>query len=138
MSSAEKKRKLFLGGLLLLVLVDLLIQVWLVNRGMSNNQGFGWGLPFSLGWRGELRWPLIWVNVLSLVGIGWWYRSSTKEIEKLGLLMVILGGIVNLIMRLIWGEVVDYLCITGLCFNMADILIVVGVLLVIKDSRGKK
>lgn len=138
MSSAEKKRKLFLGGILLLVLVDLLIQVWLVNRGMSNNQGFGWGLPFSLGWRGELRWPLIWVNVLSLAGIGWWYRSSTKEIEKLGLLMVILGGIINLIMRLIWGEVVDYLCITGLCFNMADILIVVGVLLVIKDSRGKK
>ena len=134
-----KNRRLFLGGILLLILVDLLVQMWLVNQGMgSNNQGFGWGLPFSLGWQGELRWPLIWVSVLGLTGIGWWHRSSTKKIEKMGLLMVISGGVINLIMRLVWGQVVDYLCLTGLCFNVADILIVVGVLLVIKDSREKK
>lgn len=128
-----------MGGVLLLVLIDLLIQTWLVKRGMgNNNRGFGWGLPFSLGWQGELRWPLIWASVFGLAGVSWWYRSSIKEIEKLGLLMVILGGVINLIMRLVWGEVVDYLCITGLCFNMADILIVGGVLLVIKDSRKEK
>jgi len=52
--------------------------------------------------------------------------------------MVILGGVINLAMRLVWGEVIDYLCVAGLCFNMADILITGGVLLVIKDSIKEK
>lgn len=119
--------------------VDLLIQILLMSEnGGSKNRGFGWGLPFSLGWQGELRWSLVGLSVLGLLGVSWWYKSSKRSLERVGLLMVILGGVINLVMRLIWGEVVDYLCVAGLCFNMADILITGGVLLVVKDSIGEK
>lgn len=135
----KKKKNLFLGGMLLLGLIDLLIQIWLLSWGLSSkNQGFGWGLPFSLGWQGDLHWLLIIASVLGLIGLSYWYKLSVRGGEKQGLLMVILGGGVNLIMRLVWGEVADYLCVTGLCFNMADILITGGVLLVVKDSWREK
>ena len=139
MNLIDRKRKLFLKGSFVLALLDLLIQTWLMsqNRG-SGNKGFGWGLPFSLGWQGDLRWWLIGLSILGLIGIGWWYKTSKRSIERLGLLMVILGGVINLVMRLVWGEVMDYLCVAGLCFNMADILITGGVLLVIKDSIKEK
>ena len=138
-SLTKKKRNLFLGGALLLGLTDLVVQIWLLSRGLSSkNQGFGWGLPFSLGWQGELRWLLIGAGVLGLIGMGYWYKLSVRSGERQGLLMVMTGGVVNLIMRLIWGEVVDYLCVAGLCFNLADILITGGVLLVIKDTWKEK
>ena len=139
MNLIDRKRKLFLKGFFVLALLDLLIQTWLMSQDKgSGNKGFGWGLPFSLGWQGDLRWWLIGLSILGLIGIGWWYKTSKRSIERLGLLMVILGGIINLTMRLVWGEVMDYLCVAGLCFNMADILITGGVLLVIKDSIKEK
>lgn len=139
MSLIGDKKKFFLGGVWVLGMVDLLIQILLMSEnGGSKNKGFGWGLPFSLGWQGELRWSLVGLSVLGLLGVGWWYKSSKRGLERVGLLMVILGGVINLVMRFIWGEVVDYLCVAGLCFNLADILITGGVLLVIKDSIGEK
>ena len=138
-SLIRDKKKLFLGGVWVLGMADLLIQLLLMSQdGGSKNKGFGWGLPFSLGWQGELRWPLVGLSILGLLGIGWWYKISKRSMEKLGLLMVILGGVINLVMRLIWGEVMDYLCVVGLCFNVADILITGGVLLVIRDSIKEK
>ncbi len=139
MSLPKKRKNLFLKGMILLGLMDLLVQIWLLSQGLSSkNQGFGWGMPFSLGWQGDLRWLLIGASTLGLIGLGYWYKLSVKNKERQGLLMVMLGGAVNLIMRLIWGEVADYLCVAGLCFNMADILITGGVLLVIEDSWKKK
>lgn len=125
-------------GLFLLALIDFFWQ-W-KQKGLSGgeeNAGFGWGLPFSLGWQGDLRWSLVLLSALVWLGVFYWYFKSKKEGEKTGLLMLLLGGGVNLLMRLFWGKVIDYLCCWGLCFNLADILITGGVILVINSSWKK-
>lgn len=115
------------------------IDVWRqLTGGGQVNEGFGWGLPFSLGWQGEIGSWLTWVSLLVIGWLVYWWVKSEKQGEKIGLWWLILGGLVNWWVRFWRGGVVDYLCLTGLCFNLADILITGGFLLVVKENWWKK
>lgn len=61
---------------------------------------------------------------------------------KISLIMVISGGVSNLIDRLVRGNVVDYIDINAIIsypvFNIADVFIVLGVMLIIGYILRKK
>lgn len=123
-------------GVLFLILVDQITKLWANQAGLvSLNQGvaFGMSLPPVL---------LVMTTTLLLIGVGWgwwqWAKSNRNDhilaknqlLQLFSYAMILAGGISNLIDRLIWTGVRDWLPIplTSLHNNLADWLIVVGCL----------
>lgn len=69
-------------------------------------------------------------------------RNDINKLVKTSLVMVISGGVSNLIDRLVRGNVVDYIDINAIIsypvFNIADVFIVLGVMLIIGYILIKK
>ena len=65
---------------------------------------------------------------MTLVGREW--------MRNRGLMLVLLGGLANLFSRVAWGWVWDYIHFFGVWFNIADLLITVGVIFYILDEVG--
>lgn len=100
------------------------------GRGVSN-----WGLSFG-SWQG---WGLGVSSVAYLVYCLWILREvSTRRRVEVSYVLLVLGGGVNLVSRLIWGSVWDYICFPWLpfCFNLSDLLISLGVLSYILRVNG--
>lgn len=78
-----------------------------------------------------------WVSLLGWLGLGFWlikYRSKSKSIY-----LVIAGGLSNLLDRLFWGGVVDFISISPFpSFNLADMMITIGVLLIFYQELNLK
>ncbi|MCE7897900.1 MAG: hypothetical protein DPW11_01940 [bacterium] len=86
----------------------------MVNRGVA----FGWfsGLPF-------------WVGILSIILLVVVAVKTRELIARVGLGLMIIGGIMNTYQRVTMGVVVDNLPMFGLGYNnWADYLIFFGVL----------
>ena len=113
---------------LFLISLDQLLGLFLRHFSphiIYKNQGivFGWGENLPL-------WVL---TIASLIGLAFflWLLMKEKEwLGRLGLVGVIAGGLSNLVSRVVFGFVTDFIKISFWpAFNLADILIVVGVLL---------
>lgn len=108
-----------------LVGVDQTSKLWanhqgwaVINRGIS----FSW-----------LSGQISWLGILVLIAAGgfWWWRLLPKQ--RPAVILILAGAISNLIDRIVWGGVVDWLPIPflGLKNNLADWAIFIGVWLVI-------
>jgi len=97
--------------------------VFVQNRGVS----FGLlkaGSPWQVG-------ALCAFSFLLSLGMGVWYFRSAQRLSSLGLLLILAGALGNLLDRLLWGSVVDFVDIHwGIfhfpAFNVADSCITVG------------
>lgn len=106
-----------------------LIVVW--NRGIS------YGLfqqHTDLG-----RWILIVVSILASIGLGIWIRRTTARFLAASLGLIVGGAIGNVIDRLAYGAVFDFLQLhwgswSWYVFNVADAAIVAGVVGLLYDS----
>jgi signal peptidase II len=106
-----------------------LIVVW--NRGIS------YGLfqqHTDLG-----RWILIVISILASIGLGFWIRRTTGRLLAASLGLIAGGAIGNVIDRLAYGAVFDFLHLhwgswSWYVFNVADAAIVAGVLGLLYDS----
>ena len=90
------------------------------------------GMAFSLLSGKQLFLILATSAALLLVAYGLFFRSRGKHLQQAALLLVLGGGIGNLIDRVLAGEVVDYinlLLMRFAVFNFADICVCVGVAL---------
>ena len=90
------------------------------------------GMAFSLLSGRQLF--LIVATSAALILVAYWllFRSRNNRLQQAALILVLGGGIGNLIDRVLNGEVVDYinpLFIDFAVFNFADILVCVGVAL---------
>ena len=106
-----------------------LTMVW--NRGVS----FG-GLQAETEWA---RWALAGFSAVVAVLLILWARRAERPLLAVALGLVIGGAIGNLIDRVRFGAVADFLDVSGLgffpwVFNVADSAISVGVILLIADS----
>lgn len=105
---------LFLG------VVDFLCQWYfrLIDFGFENT-------GVSFGWLAGNRGGVLFWLLLMLI-FYWWMKAS-----NLGLFLVLVGGVVNMAQRSIWGSVWDFIpwSLLGFWNNGADILIFVGVIL---------
>lgn len=118
------------GGIEVSGLFDLTM-VW--NRGVS----FGLGQS-----EGIMRWVLVALTVAIAVGFAIWLFRAQRKLTAIALAMVVGGAIGNVIDRVVFGAVVDFLDFSGIwepyffnyIFNVADAAISVGAVLLFVDQ----
>lgn len=118
------------GGIEVSGVFDLTM-VW--NRGIS----FGLGQS-----EGIMRWLLVLMTIGIAVGFTVWLFRASRWLTGLALAMVIGGAFGNVIDRVVFGAVVDFLDFSGLwrpyffnyIFNIADAAISVGAVLLFVDQ----
>jgi signal peptidase II len=103
---------------------------------MVHNYGMSFGLLRDHDWG---RWLLIGFSILVVIGLSLWARKANKLLPALGIGMIIGAAIGNnLIDRVIYGYVVDFIDVSRLhfpwVFNVADSGINIGVALLLIDS----
>ncbi|QRM28606.1 signal peptidase II [Microvirga sp. VF16] len=106
-----------------------LIVVW--NRGIS------YGLFQQNSEIG--RWGLIILSILAAIGLSVWIRRTTAKLLAVSLGLIVGGAIGNVIDRLAYGAVFDFIQIhfgswSWYVFNVADAAIVAGVVGLLYDS----
>ena len=153
----KKVKKEFLPIIIIIILImlDQLAKV-LISNMLYNNSIFvikgilkltyieNTGGAFGIGENSTFIFIIINIIIISIL-IGFLIKKISKIdiTDIVSISMVISGGIGNLIDRIFRGYVIDYIDITPIfkypVFNFADILIVVGVLiLIIHRSKDEK
>ena len=132
-----KKKYLYFSFSLLLIIIDQIIKICMIN---SNNFIGNTGGAFSIG-TGNTN-ILIGLNMILILAVII-AKKFLPKMSSIGTCFIISGGISNLLDRIIRGMVIDYIDITRFInipiFNLADILITLGVsLLVIQILKGSK
>jgi len=97
------------------------------------------GVSFGLFGGGEARWVLTAFSILVAGGLAWWALKAGRRLLVAAIGLVIGGAIGNVIDRIRFGHVVDFVDFSGTgvfpwVFNVADSAITVGVALLILDS----
>jgi len=109
------------------VLIEFLIHWWICNRGIVVKN---YGISFSIYWVNSLL-----LNIIFILIIGWFYWKEKSYFLSL----VLIGGLINIVDRLVFGYVRDYWNFGGaLINNLNDWLIGVGVLLFLLEMIWKK
>ena len=100
------------------------------------------GIAFSIALVSPLAVVLVVILLLVLIGL-WWRSRGQLTGYQWGLLLAIGGGVSNLLDKLRFGFVRDFISLGALpVFNLADVFIFVGVVMiilgVIYDQRHQK
>ncbi len=124
-----KKKEIMISGLfvVLLVLINYNIAHSTVNHYCNPGIAFGVVLPTYL-------FTVMWVATMSIVGYLYMTSHVNKKnnVKRLGLLMIITGGIANIIDRFLHNCVIDYITLVPWnSFNLADTSIFLGAMIVL-------
>jgi signal peptidase II len=97
------------------------------------------GVSFGLFGGGEARWGLTIFSVIVSAGLAWWATQSDRRLLITAIGFVMGGALGNVIDRIRFGYVVDFIDVSGTgvfpwVFNIADSAITIGVVLLILDS----
>jgi len=101
-----------------------------------------WNTGVSYGLLGDLPvWALGLVAAIAIVALGTWWWCTRDTLVRFGLMLVIGGALSNALDRLIYGAVADFFHFhwqdwSFYIFNLADMAITAGVLLLILDVFG--
>ncbi|MGR3373931.1 MAG: signal peptidase II [Pseudooceanicola nanhaiensis] len=115
-----------------------------LNFRMAWNEGINFGLfPASSD---AMKWVLIGIAILISIGVLWWvHKERPRRIGLIAAGLLVGGAIGNVIDRLVYGAVADFLNMSccGIenpyAFNVADIAIFLGAAaLVLVPAEGKK
>ena len=145
------KRNIFYFFLILFIFIlDRISKLWIIsifnsennleikissfiNLNLIWNKGIAFGL-FSYGEKFEYN--LLTGLIIIIIAIVFWMIIKTKGLEKYGFLMILGGALGNIFDRLYYSAVPDFIDIYyknfhWFVFNVADIFITVGVLMLI-------
>lgn len=113
------------------------------NLVLVLNKGISWSF-FASDWAGA-QWVLIVVALVISLMMVWWMAYEDSPVVRGALALIIGGAIGNMIDRVRWGGVVDFLdfyygAYHWPAFNIADSAITLGVLLLVFNMilGGKK
>lgn len=100
------------------------------------NTGISYGL-FPQGETG--RWVLLAIKVVASILFAAWLARSNRRLEALALGLLIGGALGNAVDRLVYGAVFDFISLHAFgfnwyVFNIADVAVVVGVVLLLYDA----
>ncbi len=141
------------GLAILILIVDQLTKAWILD-GLSLRevgQVFVWppllnfsyventGVSFGLFGGGGARWVLAVFSILVAGILAWWALKAERRLLAIAIGLVIGGAVGNVIDRIRFGYVVDFVDVSGIgffpwVFNVADSAITIGVGLLILDS----
>jgi len=102
---------------------------------LEENQGIAFGILFNK------TFLLILVILVIFILFGFLFKSYSKKniLEIFSLTLVIIGAISNLIDRLLFGFVIDYIDVSFFTvFNLADCMITFGVLILAYEILKRK
>lgn len=138
---------------LLVVVLDQLTKAWVVSGLDLREMGrvniwppifnFTWvenrGVSFGLFGDGSARWMLSLFSIAVAGILGWWALRADRRLLITAIGMVMGGALGNVIDRIRFGFVVDFIDFSGTgvfpwVFNVADSAITIGVILLILDS----
>jgi len=116
-------RKFIIGAVLVMILDQLIKLVFLkyYPEVVVSNQGMAFGLIDSYS---------VWLIIILLAFLVI-FAIKTQTPAKLGFGLVFGGGLSNFIDRIFRGGVVDFESTNLPAFNLADLAIIIGVLLVV-------
>ena len=145
-----KKNIFYFFLVLLIFILDRISKLWIIsifnsennleikvssfiNLNLIWNKGIAFGL-FSYGEKFEYN--LLTGLIIMIIAIVFWMIIKTKGFEKYGFLMILGGALGNVFDRLYYSAVPDFIDIYyknfhWFVFNVADIFITVGVLMLI-------
>jgi signal peptidase II len=101
-----------------------------------------WNTGVSYGLLGDLPvWALGLVAAIAIIALGTWWWRTRDTLVRFGLMLVIGGALSNALDRLLYGAVADFFHFhwqdwSFYIFNLADMAITAGVLLLILDVLG--
>ena len=141
------------GFALLIIVIDQLTKAWIIS-GLDLREigrvpvwppifNFTWvenrGVSFGLFGDGSARWMLSIFSIVVAGILGWWALKADRRLLVSAIGLIMGGAIGNVIDRIRFGFVVDFLDFSGTgvfpwVFNVADSAITVGVILLILDS----
>ncbi len=142
------------GFAILIIVVDQLTKAWVLNDLGLRFEGqthpvldpvfsitlvHNEGVSFGLFGDGSARWMLSVFSVAVAGILGWWAIKADRRLLVTAIGMIMGGAIGNVIDRIRFGWVVDFLDFSGTgffpwVFNVADSAITIGVILLILDS----
>ena len=119
--------------IVILVLDLVLSVVFRATKWGVENRGVSFGMASEVGFIISI------VAFCLFVGLLAFEIYKRKKIRPF-LLLITLGGLGNIVSRLIWGSVWDYICLPLLpfCFNLCDVLISLGVVSYILGGNGDR
>lgn len=96
-----------------------------ISFGLVENRGIAFGWTIGEWW--QLIGGVVIFMILIWLGLSAWRQNKKQLVLWIGLIVV--GGFSNLLDRLFFGAVIDYVSLVDrLVFNLADVAIVLGVL----------
>ena len=141
------------GFAILIIVVDQLTKAWVMSSLDLREVGqvavwppifnFTWvenrGVSFGLFGDGSMRWLLSIFSVAVAGVLGWWALKAERRLLVTAIGLIMGGAIGNVIDRIRFGFVVDFLDFSGTgvfpwVFNVADSAITIGVILLVLDS----
>lgn len=118
------------------VLLSQVIRLLIVNS--DSNIFYNEKFAFSI----DLPAPLIYALYFAVFGlVGYYlmrYWSVLGAISKLGFVLIVSGGVANLLERIYFGFVTDYIFVLNGVLNIADCYIFLGALLVIVSKTNSE
>jgi signal peptidase II len=114
------------GQIELLAIFNL---TWVENRGIS--------LGLAQAQNDGHRWMLVAMTAAIAIGVAWWITREEKRGDQLALAMVLGGAVGNIVDRVRFGYVVDFLDLhfgsfrPFYVFNVADAAISIGVVILL-------
>ncbi|WMS44850.1 signal peptidase II [Acuticoccus sp. MNP-M23] len=148
----QRARGIALALAALILVADQATKLWVLHRA-DFSQGPIALLPFmdiTLVWNrgisyglfqadGAGRWVLVGLTMAGIVGLGVWLMRTGAPLVALGVGVILGGAAGNLIDRVAYGAVVDFVHLNAggyswYVFNIADAAIVVGVVLLMWDA----
>ena len=108
------------------------------NLTLVHNRGVSFGLFQSPAGQETIRWTLAVFSLAVSIGLIVWVRKVAKPLTAVAIGLIIGGALGNLIDRVRFGAVIDFLDFSGLhfpwVFNVADAGITVGVALLLAET----
>ena len=112
-----------------IVLLPIFNFTWVENRGIS--------LGIAQAQNDTHRWLLVAVTAAIAIGVSWWIRREEKRADQLCLAMILGGALGNIVDRVRFGYVVDFLDLhfgtfrPFYVFNVGDAAISIGVVILL-------
>lgn len=118
----------------ILIGIDQLVKYFILEKNIAYtcNEGIAFGIKLPI-----ILLTIIWLPIMAYIFYLWQNKLNAKFLSQLPFLLIISGGLGNVIDRMIHGCVIDYIPFLNIStFNLADAFISVGVILILSTKSS--